>query len=570
MACCHPVSMEVASAISKKPKNRMTIIPLGGLGEIGKNMMAMEYGDDIIVIDAGLAFPEAEHLGVDIIIPDISYLVENRQRVRALILTHGHEDHTGAIPYLLRQVEIPIYGTALSLGLVKRKLTEHNRDLPRGSRVYKPGDVVEIGCFRIEPFRVNHSIADAVGLAIETPVGTIVHTGDFKFDHTPVDGQVADFHRLAELGRRGVQVLLSDSTNAERPGFTPSERTVGVALDRIMATAPGRVLVATFASNVHRIQQVFASAHNRGRKVAVSGRSIENTVQVAVELGYLTIPAGIQVEIEEIKRHAPERLVILTTGTQGEPMSALSRMAAGDHRWVDIVRGDTVVLAATPVPGNESMVYRVIDNLCRQGAEVIHGRERGVHVSGHGSQEELKLMLNLLRPRYMIPVHGEFRHLIAHAELAEAAGIPRENILVGENGSVFEVTHDGVRIASRVPVGAVMVDGLGVGDVGNIVLRDRRQLAQDGILIVVTAINKQTGAVISGPDIISRGFVYVREAEKLIDEARGRVNEALAACHSRQVTDWPTIKGAVREALAQYLFDKTGRRPMILPIVMEV
>lgn len=559
------------SKIAKvKNRDRVAIIPLGGLGEIGKNMMAIESGDDIIVIDAGLAFPDAEMPGVDVVIPDMTYLFENRQKVRALLLTHGHEDHTGAIPYLLRDMSIPIFGTPLSLGLVKEKLSEHNLDLPAGSRSYRPGETVEIGCFTAEPFRVNHSIADAVGLIIRTPLGIIVHTGDFKFDHTPVDGQVADFHRLAELGNEGVLVLLADSTNADRPGFTPSEKTVGVALNKIVAHAAGRVIVATFASNVHRIQQVIDTAVQYGRKVAVVGRSIENTVQVALELGYLEVPEGTFVPMEEVRRFPAGRLIILTTGTQGEPMSALSRMATGEHRWVEIVRGDTVIIAASPVPGNESMVYRTVNNLCRLGAEVIHGRESGVHVSGHGAQEDLKLMLNLVRPRYLIPVHGEYRHLTHHAELGMAAGIPEERILIGDNGTVFEITPGGARIAGKVQAGMIMVDGLGVGDVGNIVLRDRRQLAQDGILIVVVAIDKETGAILSGPDIVSRGFVYMRESEPLLEEARGRVAEALAGCEARRVTDWPTLKGAVRESLSQYLYEKIRRRPMILPIIMEV
>lgn len=533
-------------------------------------MMALACGEDIIVIDSGLAFPDVEMFGVDIVIPDMSYLIDNRKRVRALFITHGHEDHTGSIPYFLRELQVPIHGSPLVLGLVREKLKEHNLELHPGSRPFKPGDRIDAGVFRVEPFRVNHSIADAVGFAVHTPVGLVVHTGDFKFDHTPVDGQVADFHRLAEFGNRGVQVLLADSTNAERPGYTPSEKTVGAALDDIVARAAGRVLVATFASNVHRIQQVITAARRYGRRVAVIGRSIENTVQVALELGYLSVPNGTLAGVEEIRRLPPEKLVILTTGTQGEPMSALARMASGEHRLVEIIPGDTVVIAATPVPGNESMVYRVIDNLFRLGARVIHGRESGVHVSGHGAQEELKLMHTLLRPRYFIPIHGEYRHLMRHAELARESGIPKENILVGDNGTVFEVTREGARIAGKVQSGAVMVDGLGVGDVGNIVLRDRRQLAQDGILIVVASIDKRTGAVLSGPDLVSRGFVYMREAEQLIEDARMRAGEALAACRARQVTDWPSIKSAVRDALSQYLFEKTGRRPMILPVIQEI
>ncbi len=551
-------------------KNLINIIPLGGVGEIGKNMTVIDSGGDIIVIDAGLAFPEADMFGVDIVIPDMSYLFENRERVRALLITHGHEDHTGAIPYLLREMSVPIHGTALALGLIREKLKEHNLELPKRSSPYKPGDVLNIGCFRVEPFRVNHSIADSVGLLIDTPAGRVIHSGDFKFDHTPVDGEVADFRRLAIAGEEGVQVLLADSTNADRPGYTPSEKTVGVKLEEIIASAPGRVMVATFASNVHRIQQVVSAALKWERRLAVLGRSIENTVKVACELGYLDIPDNIIVPIDEVRRFPPEKLVILTTGTQGEPLSALSRMSTGDHRWVEIIPGDTVVIAATPVPGNESMVYRTIDNLTRMGARVIHGRESGVHVSGHGAQEEIKLMLNLVKPRYLIPVHGEFRHLKMHAYLAESIGIPPENVLVGENGTVFEVTREGACVAGKTTAGSVMVDGLGVGDVGNVVLRDRRQLAQDGILIAVAAIDKQTGATLSGPDIVSRGFVYMRESEQLIEEARARVVEALARCQARQQTEWPVVKNAVREALAQFLWEKTRRRPMVMPIILEV
>ncbi len=551
-------------------RKRLLIIPLGGVGEIGKNMFVLEYGDHILVIDAGLAFPEAEMFGVDIVIPDFSYLLENRRKVRALVLTHGHEDHTGAIPYLLKQLEVPVMATPLVLGLVKEKISEHGLELPPGSRAYRPGDSVQVSCFTVEPFLVNHSIADAVGLAVRTPVGTVVHTGDYKFDQTPVDGRVADLHKLAQLGREGVAVLLADSTNADRPGYTPSERTVGQTIDEIIAQAAGRVLVATFASNVHRIQQVMDSAHRHGRRVAVVGRSIENTVQVALELGYLQVPEGLLLGVEEIRRQPATKLVILTTGTQGEPMSALARMATGDHRWVEIVPGDTVIIAATPVPGNESLVHRTVDNLFRLGAEVIHGRESGVHVSGHAAQEEMKLMLNLTRPRHLIPIHGQYRHLRRHAELAVAAGIPRENVLLGENGTVFEVTEDGARIAGRLPAGAVMVDGLGVGDVGSVVLRDRKQLAQDGILLVVAATDRQTGAIVSGPDVVSRGFVYMKEAEALLEEVRACALEAMTKCQERGATDWPSLKAAVRQALAELIFERTRRRPMIIPMILEV
>lgn len=561
--------MEIARSRSRN-KRKVRIIPLGGVGEIGKNMMVIESGEDLIVVDAGLAFPEAEMLGVDIVIPDITYLAENRARVRALLLTHGHEDHTGAIPYILKQMSVPVYGPALALGLVKEKLQEHRLELPRGSKAYKPGDVVELGSFKVEPFRVNHSIADSVGLIIRTPVGTIVHTGDYKFDQTPVDGQVADFHRLAEVGEAGVLVLVTDSTNADRPGYTPSEKTVGVTLRSIISNASGRVMVATFASNVHRIQQVLAAAAQHERKVAVVGRSIETTVRVARELGYLDVPDGLIINVDAIRRLPPEGVVILTTGTQGEPMSALSRMSTNDHRWVEIIPGDTVVIAASPVPGNESMVYRTVDNLFRLGAEVVHGRESGVHVSGHGAQEEIKLMLTLTRPRYVIPNHGEYRHMARCAELAEAVGIPRDNVLVGENGSVFEFSTQGARIAGRVTAGTVMIDGLGVGDVGNVVLRDRRQLAQDGIFIVVLAIDKQTSALVSGPDVVSRGFVYVRESEDLIEGAKAVVTRVIDKCRTQGKSDWPAIRGGLREQLSQFLWEKTRRRPIILPVVLEV
>lgn len=541
------------------------------MGEIGKNMTVYECGPDMLVVDAGLAFPEEELLGVDIVIPDFSYVLENRSRIRGVILTHGHEDHMGAIPYLLRQVEVPVFGSRLALGLVREKLSEHGLDLPPGSRSFEPGEEFRIGCFRVEPFLVNHSIADAVGLALHTPVGTVVHTGDFKFDQTPVDGRVADFHRLAYLGTRGVLLLLSDSTNADRPGYTPSEKVVGETLDTIVAMAPGRVLVATFATNIHRIQQVFDCAARRGRKVAVVGRSVENTVQVALELGYLRVEEGVLVGVEELRRYSPEKICILTTGTQGEPMSALSRMATGEHRWVEIIPGDTVVIAATPVPGNEYLVHRTVDNLFRLGAKVIHGRESGVHVSGHGSQEELKLMLNLIRPRYFIPVHGQYRHLVRHAELAQAAGVPAEGIMIGENGTTFEVTAEGCRIAGKTPAGKVMVDGFMVGDVGTAVLRDRRQLAGDGILIVVLATDKSTGAVLSGPELISRGFVYEKGAGgDLLEEAKPRVLDTIARCRARQIQEWQSIKRSVRDSLSSFIYDKTRRRPVIVPVILEV
>mgnify|MGYP000501258331 CR=1 FL=1 len=551
-------------------KSKLYIIPLGGLGEIGKNMTAFSYGNDIIVVDAGLAFPEEEMLGIDIVIPDILYLLENAHLVRAIILTHGHEDHIGALPYLLKDLSVPVYGTKLTLGLLEQKLSEHEMKLPEGSRSLKPREHIKIGPFDIEFFRMNHSIADVVGLGIQTPVGLVVHSGDFKFDQTPVDGAVADYHRLSEYGDRGVLVLLSDSTNAEHEGYTQSERVVGKTLDEVIGSARQRVLVTSFASNVHRIQQVITAAHRHGRKVAVLGRSMENTVNVAIELGYLHVPPGVLVELETLNQLSPNKIVILTTGSQGEPMSALTRMSTNEHRQVEIAPGDTVVIAATPVPGNEKLVHRTIDNLFRLGAEVVYQTTSGVHVSGHASQEELKLMFNLVRPKFFIPIHGEYRHLVRHAELAVEMGIPRSNVLVGENGTVFEFSPTKGRVAGRVSAGNVLVDGLGVGDVGSIVLRDRRQLSQDGIIIVVVALEKETGLMVAGPEIISRGFVYVRESEELIEEAKKKVEEVLNHCEERKISDWPTLKSAVRETLRRHLYDKTQRRPMILPIIVEV
>jgi ribonuclease J len=548
---------------------KLLVTPLGGLGEIGKNMMAIEHQDDLIVIDAGLAFPEDDMPGIDIVIPELTYLLERRNRVRGVFLTHGHEDHIGAVPYLLRELSAPLYGTRLTLGLVRGKLGEHGLDMPPGSRAIVPGERVRVGSFEVEAFRVNHSIPDSVGFAVHTPVGTVVHTGDFKFDYTPVDGEVADIDRLATLGRQGVLLLLADSTNVERPGHTPSERTVGRVIREIVRNAERRVVVATFASNVHRIQEVFDAAAATGRRVTVVGRSMENVVQVAIELGYLKFPAGTHVSVDQANRLPPEKVIVLTTGSQGEPTSALARMSTGDHRQVEILAGDTVILAATPVPGNEKSVHRTIDNLYRLGARVVYQRDAGVHVSGHASREELKLMHQLVRPRWFIPIHGEYRHLVHHAELAREMGMPAERILTGENGTVFEVAPDSARVAGKVAAGKVMVDGLGVGDVGSVVLRDRRQLAQDGILIVVLAVDKVQGTVVAGPDIVSRGFVYVRESEKLLDEAKARVLSAVSRYEAKGY-DWSAIKGAVRDAVSQLLYDRTRRRPMVLPIVLEV
>ncbi|HEY8346350.1 MAG TPA: ribonuclease J [Symbiobacteriaceae bacterium] len=557
-------------ARGRERQGKLLAIPLGGLGEIGKNCMAFQYGNEIVVIDAGLAFPEEEMLGVDIVIPDFTYLLENREKVKALLLTHGHEDHIGGVPYLLRNLNIPIYATALTLGLVEEKLAEVGLSLHPASRVVKPGDRVRIGSFVAQFIRVNHSIPGSCAIALTTPVGTILHTGDFKFDQTPVDGEPSDYARLTELGNKGLLALFADSTNAERPGFTPSERTVGANIDRIFREAKGRILMATFASNVHRLQQAITCAVRYGRKVAVVGRSMENTVNVAMRLGYLHVPEGTIVPIEELKRLPLQNQVILTTGSQGEPMSALARMAVNDHKAVEIIPGDTVLFSATPIPGNEKSVGRTVDNLFRRGAEVIYDRSAGVHVSGHGSQEEQKLMLNLTRPKFFIPIHGEYRMLLSHKRLAEQCGIPPENILVGENGCVFELTPDSAAITGKVTSGQVLVDGLGVGDVGNIVLRDRKQLSQDGVVIVVMAMDRETGALMGGPDIVSRGFVYVRESEGLLEEARERVKNALYDTLERNITEWAVLKSAVRDVLSKYLYEKTRRRPMILPIIVEI
>ncbi|NLW23870.1 MAG: ribonuclease J [Clostridia bacterium] len=553
-----------------KSNKKVFLIPLGGLGEIGKNMMAVKYGNEIVVIDAGMMFPEDELLGIDVVIPDISYLLENRNQVKGIILTHGHEDHIGGLPYVLKELNVPVYGTKLTLGLLEGKLKEANFVSNAKLNVVKPRETISLGSFNIEFIKVSHSIPDSVALGIHTPIGTIVHTGDFKFDQTPVDGQVADFQRFAELGNKGVLVLLSDSTNVERPGLTLSEKTVGQTFDEIFRLAQERIIIATFASNVHRIQQAIDSAYKYNRKVAIAGRSMINVVNIASELGYLTVPEDTIIELDEVNDYPRNKVVILTTGSQGEPMSALSRMAMSDHRRVEIEAGDTVIISANPIPGNEKLVSRTIDQLFKLGAEVIYESVSGIHVSGHASQEELKLMLNLVKPKFFIPVHGEYRMLIKHAQLAKEVGIPASNIFVAENGNILEFTSDKGAIVGKVTSGRVLVDGLGIGDVGNIVLRDRKQLSQDGILIVVVTIDKEQKQVIAGPDIVSRGFVYVREAEELMEEAKEKVRVTLEKCTERNITEWAAIKSNVRDVLGKFLYERTKRRPMILPIIMEV
>lgn len=554
------------------PENgpKLKVISLGGVGEIGKNMFVFEYEQEIVVIDGGLKFPEEDMLGIDIVIPDISYLVENKDRVSAFLITHGHEDHIGGLPYILRQVNKPVYGTRLTLGLLEGKLKEKGMLGDCDLRVIEPGNSLKLSPnMEAEFFKVNHSIPDSVGIALRTPAGLVVHSGDFKFDQTPVDGKVADFHRLAQYGREGVLLTLIDSTNAERAGYTQSETSVGETISEVFRLAENRIILATFASNVHRIQQVINAAAKYKRKVAVNGRSMVNVVNIAMELGYLKVPEGLLVDLEEANKLPYNKVAMLTTGSQGEPMSALTRMANNEHRRVEIVPGDTVIFAATPIPGNEKLVSRTVDNLFKRGADVIYESVSGVHVSGHASQEEIKLMLNLVRPQYAIPIHGEYRMNKRFQKLCGALGIAAENVPIIKIGEVWEFSKSAVRNTGTVPAGQVLVDGLGVGDVGNIVLRDRRQLSLDGILMVVMTIDKNKGTLLAGPDIITRGFVYVRESEKLIDDAREVARKYMQEKSSEQ-QEWSSIKSGVREALNKFLYEKTRRSPMIIPIIMEV
>ena len=552
-----------------KVSNKLNIIPLGGLGEIGKNMTAFRYGNDIILIDAGLMFPEDDMLGIDLVIPDITYLVENQDKLKGIFLTHGHEDHIGALPFILKQLDVPVYGTALTLGILEGRLEEAGVSTAN-LNVIKSGDRVRAGVFKLEFMRVNHSIPDAIGMAIHTPVGLIVHTGDFKIDQTPVDGQVMELNRFAEYGDRGVLLMMADSTNAERPGYTQSEKFVGETFDNEFRHAKHRIIVATFSSNVHRIQQICDTAAKFRRKVAVMGRSMVNVVNISLKLDYLKVPEGLLIDIDDIRNYSNDQIVVICTGSQGEPMSALTRMSMGENRKVQIVPGDTVIISAAPIPGNEKMVSNTINHLYMLGAEVVYEKANGVHVSGHASQEELKLMHHLVRPKFFMPVHGEYRHLVKHARLAESLGMDPKNIIIAQNGSVVELSRDKICVNGKVMAGKVLIDGLGVGDVGNIVLRDRRQLSQDGIMIVVVGVDSATSQIVSGPDIVSRGFVYVREAEDLMVEAKGRVQEALDKCEERNHTEWSTLKVAIRDSLGRFLFEKTRRRPMIIPIIMEV
>lgn len=554
--------------VTETPSNGLKIIPLGGLEQVGMNITAFEYEDSIIVVDCGLAFPEDDMLGIDLVIPDVTYLKDNIDKVKGFVITHGHEDHIGALPYVLRDIPVPIYGTKLTMGIIENKLKEHNLMKTTKRKVIKYGQSINLGCFRIEFIRTNHSIADAAALAIFTPVGLIVHTGDFKVDYTPVFGDTIDLQRFGELGKKGVLALLCDSTNAMRPGFTMSERTVGKTFDNLFAeNSKNRIIVATFASNVDRVQQIINSAQKFGRKVVIEGRSMVNVMSTATELGYIQMPDNLLIDIEQMKNYTPEQLVLITTGSQGEAMAALSRMAASIHKKVSITPGDTVILSSTPIPGNEKSVSKIINELAMKGAKVIF---QDTHVSGHACQEEIKLIYALTRPKYAIPMHGEYRHRMAQAEIALNMGIEKDHVKILHSGDVLEISEENAEVIDKFSLHSVFVDGLGVGDVGNIVLRDRQLLSENGLIIVVITLEQGSNQVLAGPDIVSRGFVYVRESEDLMGEARVIVEDALEKCMNRHVTDWGKIKNIVKDSLSDYLWKKMKRNPMILPIIMEV
>ncbi|MDO5555203.1 MAG: ribonuclease J [Clostridia bacterium] len=551
-------------------KEKLKIIPLGGLLEIGKNITVFEYGDDIVLVDCGLAFPEDDMLGIDLVIPDLAYLEKNKEKIKGLVITHGHEDHIGSIPYLLKQINVPIYGTKLTIGLIEHKLEEHRLLRSTKLKVVNPGQTINLGSMKVEFIRITHSIPDACSLAIHTPVGTIVHTGDFKIDYTPIDGEMVDFGRLAALGNAGVLALMSDSTNSERKGHTMSESTVGEVLDKLFINCTKRIVVATFSSNVHRVQQIVNSAVKYGRKIAVCGRSMINMIETARKFEYIKVPDNVFIDIDMIKSYPDEKLTIITTGSQGETMSALTRMASGEHKKVQITPNDLIIISANPIPGNENSVSKVIDDLMKIGSEVVYNALEDIHVSGHACQEEQKLMISLIKPKYFIPVHGEYRQLIAHSETAKKVGINPKNIFIMTNGRVLELNEYDAKLAGTVPVGRIMVDGLGVGDVGNIVLRDRQRLSQDGLIIIVLTMDSRTGNVIAGPDVLSRGFVYVRESENLMEDIKQLLRVEILKFEQKHITDWSTIKSLLREELRDYIYKKTKRDPMIMPIIMEV
>ena len=557
-----------APEVLKKP---VKIIPLGGLGEIGKNITLYEYDGDMFLVDCGMSFPDEDMPGIDIVIPDFTYVLENKDKIKGLVVTHGHEDHIGAIPYLLKNFNLPIYATRLTIGLIEGKLKEHKLLGDAKLNIVKPGDIVTLGKFKIDFIHVNHSIPDAAGFAITCPAGTIIHTGDFKIDTTPIDEYVIDIGKFAEYGKKGVLALLADSTNAERPGYTASEKLVGGSFSNLFAKAEGRrIIVATFSSNIHRIQQIIDEAVRRERKVAVSGRSMLNVVTVAAELGYLNVPENVLVDLADIRNYDPGRIVVITTGSQGEPLSALHRIAFSDHRQIEIIPGDMIIISATPIPGNEKLVSKVINELMKRGADVVYERMYDVHVSGHACQEELKLMMSITNPKYVIPLHGEQKHLMKHAGLAEQMGIDADNILIAANGSVIELSDKGIVASETVTAGRVMVDGLGVGDVGSIVLRDRKHLSDDGIIIIAVSIDRITREVVSGPDVVSRGFVYVKESEELMNDIREQACDILERCYMSNVRDMNTIKTRIKDGVSRDLFSKTKRSPMILPVIMVV
>ena len=556
---------------SKAEPKPIKVSFLGGLNEVGKNMTLFEYGEDMFLVDCGLAFPDQDMLGVDLVLPDFTYVERNADRIRGIVITHGHEDHIGGLPYLLKVLNVPVYGTKLTVGLIQGKLREHGLLNSASLNVINPGDVITLGGFTVEAIHVNHSIPDALGLAIRCEGGTIVHTGDFKIDTTPIDGGMMDLGRLAEIGQEGVLCLMSDSTNAERPGFTESERKVGESFETLFRKAGNnRIIVATFSSNIHRVQQIMNVAASLGRKVALVGRSLENVVSISAELGYLNIPEGIVIDINMINRYPADKLVIITTGSQGEPMSALTRMAFSDHRKVEIHPNDYVIISATPIPGNEKTVSRVVNELMKLGADVVYEKMYEVHVSGHACQEELKMIMGIVKPKYFIPVHGELKHLRKHAGLALSMGIPKENILIADNGRVAELSKKALRCTSTVPAGRVFVDGYGVGDVGSVVLRDRKHLAQDGLVIVAVCIDRESGMIVSGPDVVTRGFVYVKESEELINAAREVAVEAIEAQTDGGYFDWNSIKASLRDEISHLMYERTKRSPMILPVIMEV
>ena len=556
---------------SKAEPKPIKVSFLGGLNEVGKNMTLFEYGEDMFLVDCGLAFPDQDMLGVDLVLPDFTYVERNADRIRGIVITHGHEDHIGGLPYLLKVLNVPVYGTKLTIGLIQGKLREHGLLNSASLNVIKPGDVITLGGFTVEAIHVNHSIPDALGLAIRCEGGTIVHTGDFKIDTTPIDGGMMDLGRLAEIGQEGVLCLMSDSTNAERPGFTESERKVGESFETLFRKAGNnRIIVATFSSNIHRVQQIMNVAASLGRKLALVGRSLENVVSISAELGYLNIPEGIVIDINMINRYPADKLVIITTGSQGEPMSALTRMAFSDHRKVEIHPNDYVIISATPIPGNEKTVSRVVNELMKLGADVVYEKMYEVHVSGHACQEELKMIMGIVKPKYFIPVHGELKHLRKHAGLALSMGIPKENILIADNGRVAEISKKALRCTSTVPAGRVFVDGYGVGDVGSVVLRDRKHLAQDGLVIVAVCIDRESGMIVSGPDVVTRGFVYVKESEELINAAREVAVEAIEAQTDGGYFDWNSIKASLRDEISHLMYERTKRSPMILPVIMEV